>query len=83
MLSSETIELTSAIAEEIFARLANNFKVQATLTLADAASEIGVSQETMRKLCESNEIPFIRVGKFYRIKPSDINAYLERNYVRG
>lgn len=80
MLPSETIELTSLIADQIMQKLSANFKVQATLTLADAASEIGVGCETMRKLCDSGEIPHIRVGKFYRIKPSDINAFLERNY---
>ena len=82
MTTTETIDLATAIADQMFQRLENQFKVQPTLTLQDAASEMGISGETVRKLCDSGEIPHIRVGKFYRIKPADINAYLERNYHR-
>lgn len=82
MTTTETINLASAIADQMFQRLENQFKVQPTLTLQDAADEMGISAESVRKLCDANELPYIRVGKFYRIKPADINAYLERNYHR-
>lgn len=81
-IQSETIALAGAIADQMFQRLESQFKVQPTLTLQEAAAEMGVSSEYVRKLCDSNEIPHIRVGKFYRIKPADINNYLERNYHR-
>ena len=79
-MTDETIELATVLAGKIFEELQSNFKVQPTLTLQDAATELGVSHETVRKLCEDREIPHVRVGKFYRIKPADINAFLQRNY---
>lgn len=82
-MNTETVELASAIADELFQRIVGNYKVHPTLTLQDAAKELGVSSESVRKLCDHNEIPHIRVGKFYRIKPKDINEYLERNYKNG
>jgi excisionase family DNA binding protein len=81
-MTEETIELTTAIADRIFQRLENQFRVMPALTLQEAAAEMGISTETLRKLCDAKEIPHIRVGKFYRIKPRDINEYLERNYIK-
>ena len=75
-------DLAVTIAAELAARLEKNFQIMPTLTLAQAAEALGVSDETMRKLCNEGKIPFIRMDRLYRIKPADINAYLERNYRR-
>ena len=45
-----------------------------------AAEAIGVSTETLRKLCKDKKIPHIKMDREYRIKPKDINAYLESMY---
>ena len=82
MTAVENMDLAVTIAAELAARLEKNFQVMPTLTLNQAAEALGVSDETMRKLCNEGKIPFIRMDRLYRIKPADINAYLERNYRR-
>ena len=74
------IDLATAIGDRIAARIEARFSVIPTLTLDQAAEALGVSNEKMRQLCNEGKIPFIRVDKFYRIKPGDINAFLEKNY---
>lgn len=73
-------DLAVTIAAELATRLEKNFQIMPTLTLAQAAEALGVSDETMRKLCNEGKIPYIRMDRLYRIRPADINAYLEENY---
>ena len=75
-------DLAIAIGDRIAARIESRFVVQPTLTLTEAAKTLNVSDETMRKLCMAGEIPYIRIDRLYRLKPSDINAYLEKHYER-
>lgn len=74
------IDLALAIGDRIAERIESRFSVIPTLTLDQAAEALGVSIEKMRQLCNSGKIPFFRVDKFYRIKPGDINRFLEQNY---
>lgn len=76
----DQLDLAAAIGDRIAARIESRFAVIPTLTLDQAAEALGVSNEKMRQLCNDGKIPFIRVDKFYRIKPGDINAFLEQNY---
>ena len=77
---SDSEELAIAIGDRIAERIESRFTVMPTLTLDQAAETLGVSNEKMRQLCSDGKIPFSRVDKFYRIKPGDINRYLEQNY---
>lgn len=83
MIDENTIDLAAVIAAKLSEQLEKNFQVIPTLTLSQAAEAVGVSDEKMRQLCNDGEIPFIRMDRLYRIKPADINAYLERNYNKG
>lgn len=74
------MEIAAMIGAVIAERLERNFQVMPTLTLAQAAEALGISNERMRQLCNEGKIPFIRMDRLYRIKPADINAYLEQNY---
>lgn len=74
--NEEIMALAAAIAE----RLERNFTVMPTITLSEAAKQLGVSDETVRKLCQSGKLPCIRLEKLYRIKPKDINDYLDKCY---
>lgn len=80
MTNTELTELTASVAASLEERIMRNFQVIPTLTLAQAAEAVGISDEKMRQLCNAGEIPFIRMDRLYRIKPADINAFLERNY---
>ena len=80
MTAMEITDLTATVAAAVEERISRNFTVIPTLTLDQAAEALGISNEKMRILCNSGEIPFIRMDRLYRIKPADINAYLERNY---
>lgn len=79
-MTSETIDLAALIAEKLAARLERNFQVMPMLTLEQAAQALGISGEKARQLCNEGKIPYIRMDRLYRIKPADINAYLEANY---
>lgn len=79
-MNSEIIDLAAMIAAKLQENLEKNFHVIPTLTLSQAAKSVGVSDEKMRQLCNDGQIPFIRMDRLYRIKPADVNAFLERNY---
>lgn len=79
----DAIQFAGAVAEALATRLERHYHVEPTLTLEQAARELGLSIDLVRQLCKDGEIPHVRVGKFYRIKPIDINNYLERNYHKG
>lgn len=49
------------------------------LTVAQTASYLQISDKTVLKLIKSNKLVASLVGRVYRIKLSDINAYLAAN----
>ena len=42
------------------------------------ADILGVSVQTLRRMCKANEIPFMRWGNTYRFTPADVIATLNR-----
>ena len=52
------------------------------LTVNEVANILRVSNMTVYRLVKSGQIPAIRVGKNYRIKESDVSAYLTRGSER-
>jgi len=47
------------------------------LTPEKAGLRLGVSGETVRKLCKSGQIEHRKVGKQYRIRPAVIDAFID------
>ena len=80
MIDLQTADLVTEVAARLADRLEKNFQIIPTLTLAQAAEAVGVSDEEMRQLCNEGKIPYIRMDRLYRIKPADVNRYLEENY---
>lgn len=74
------LDLITEVAARLADRLEKNFQIIPTLTLDQAAEAVGVSNEKMRQLCNEGKIPYIRMDRLYRIKPADVNRYLEENY---
>lgn len=80
MLTAEQLDMAAEIAAKLEERIAARFQVQPMLTLDQAAEALGISMEKARQMVQAGEIPYIRMDRLYRIKPADINAYLERHY---
>ena len=47
------------------------------LTVAEVADHMRVSNMTVYRLIKAGTLPAIRVGKNYRIRASDVTAYLD------
>ena len=53
------------------------------LTVREVAETMRVSNMTVYRLIRAGELPAIRVGKHFRIRENELNAYLESQTVRG
>ena len=82
MTASEVTELSAAIGAVVAEKMLRQFQVMPMLTLDQTAEALGVSNEKVRQLVDSGELPYIRMNKLYRIRPADVNAYLERHMVQ-
>lgn len=78
-MTATDIDMMAAFADAVAARFERRLAVRATLTLADAAKSLGISEDSMKRLLDAGEMPYTRIGKLYRVFPEDVNAYLERN----
>lgn len=47
------------------------------LTVADVAELFGVRTRFVYRLVDERRIPFIKVGRYLRFDPADVDAYLE------
>lgn len=56
---------------------------ESLLTVAEVAAMMRVSNMTVYRLIHSRQLPALRVGKNYRIRPSDIDQYLNDRSVGG
>ncbi len=65
---------------EIRARLA---ALPRLLTLKQAAEELGVKLATLRTAIWNGELPQVRIGRSVRVDRRDLEAWLERQKVRG
>jgi excisionase family DNA binding protein len=55
-----------------------------TLSVKDAAAVMGVSEDTVRGMLDRRELAYLRIGNRnggIRIRPQDIDAYLERQLI--
>ena len=53
------------------------------LTVAEVAQVLRVSNMTVYRLIKAGELPALRVGKNYRIREPDLEAYLATGSVRA
>ena len=49
-------------------------------TVAEVADLVRVSNMTVYRLIQQGELPAIRVGRSYRIKAEDVDAFLAAQY---
>jgi excisionase family DNA binding protein len=53
------------------------------LTVAEVAQLMRVSTMTVYRLLKNNELASVRVGKSYRIRADDVDAYLAARYTEA
>lgn len=49
----------------------------------DVATYVGLSSFTVRRLARKGAIPAAKVGRAYRFRRDDIDAYLREQYAKG
>ena len=50
------------------------------LTIEEAAARLGVRPRLVRRLVTERRIGFVRVGRFIRLRPHDLEAYLNEHH---
>jgi excisionase family DNA binding protein len=53
------------------------------LTVSEVADQLRVSTMTVYRLIKSGELRAARVGKSYRLREDDIDAYLAKQYTQA
>lgn len=53
----------------------------ALLTVLEAAERLGVGRTLLYSLMEKGELPFVKVGRTRRLRPSDLDALIRRNTI--
>lgn len=49
---------------------------QPAMSLDDVAKRLGVSTQTVRRLIARQQLPAFRVGKLWRVWPSDLETFI-------
>ena len=53
------------------------------LTVAEVAAIVRVSTMTVYRLIKAGDLAAVRVGKSYRLREEDVDAYLARQYTQA
>jgi excisionase family DNA binding protein len=53
------------------------------LTVAEVAEQLRVSNMTVYRLVQSDQLPAVRVGRSYRIREEDVDRYIAAGYTRA
>ena len=53
------------------------------LTVAEVADLLRVSSMTVYRLIKEGDLPAVRVGKSYRLREDDLDAYLAKQYTQA
>jgi excisionase family DNA binding protein len=52
-------------------------------TVAEVAEHLRVSSMTVYRLVKAGDLPAVRVGKSYRVREDDLDAYLAKQYTQA
>lgn len=53
------------------------------LTVAEVADQLRVSTMTVYRLVKAGELPAARIGRSYRIRRADVDAFLSARYTQA
>lgn len=51
------------------------------MTVAEVARALRVSNMTVYRIVKAGDLPAVRVGRGYRIRPDDVRRYLQQRYM--
>lgn len=54
---------------------------ESLLDIPAAADRLGVSERWVRRAVSERHLPFVKVGRFVRFRPEDLDRYIERQRV--
>jgi excisionase family DNA binding protein len=63
--------------------MAQSFTRARLLTVAEVASHLRVSTMTVYRLLKAGELPSVRIGKSFRVREDDLDAYLAERYTEA
>ncbi len=63
--------------------MAQSFTRARLLTVAEVAAHLRVSTMTVYRLLKAGELPSVRIGKSFRVREDDLDAYLAERYTEA
>ncbi|MEZ5171171.1 MAG: helix-turn-helix domain-containing protein [Acidimicrobiia bacterium] len=63
--------------------MAESFAKARFLTVQEVADLIRVSSMTVYRLIKAGDLPAVRVGRSFRVRDADVDAYLESRYTQA
>ena len=63
--------------------MALSFARARLLTVAEVAGLLRVSNMTVYRLLKAGELPSVRIGKSFRVREDDLDAYLADRYTEA
>ena len=63
--------------------MALSFARARLLTVAEVAELLRVSNMTVYRLLKAGELPSVRIGKSFRVREDDLDAYLAHRYTEA
>jgi excisionase family DNA binding protein len=63
--------------------MALSFARARLLTVAEVAEMLRVSNMTVYRLLKAGELPSVRIGKSFRVREDDLDAYLAERYTEA
>ena len=70
-------------AEKGLTNVAQSDERRHFMTVAEVAQLLRVSTMTVYRLIKSGELPAVRVGRSYRLRPGDVDQYLGDRYIEA
>ncbi len=64
-------------------RVAASFGTARFLTVQEVADMLRVSSMTVYRLIKAGDLPAVRVGRSFRVLPTDVDAYLAARYTQA
>lgn len=63
--------------------MAPSFDAAHFLTVQEVAAMMRVSAMTVYRLIKAGDLPAVRVGRSYRVRDVDVDAYLQSRYTQA